>query len=220
MKNFEDLNPRTIMILIISLALILAFTDTLFGQSNIEYLQTNSKETSRFRPNLYYTFPFKIKEYAYIELYMDGKNYFGQNYLTRQISGIFSLQVESYFSSFFKDYTGFGPMVTVPTKESTILTFSLMPAFFCYKSGYMKNYVLMEFVFFTEFKIPSLGKWRINSFGHMNVASKGGPTWEYGEIYLEKPINEHFYIGAGADLFCNTKWYPDSDLGVKLGYTF
>ena len=208
------------MIIIILLSFLLAGVDPLFGQNNFEYLQTDSKETSRFRPNLYYELPWSIKGYAYIEIYMNGKNYFGQNYLTKEIKGIFGVQSETNFASFFIPYTGLGPMITIPTKESTLLTFSFMPLFIDFKGKYLSNYVLAEFVFFKEFKLSYLGTWRINSFGQINIASKGGPTWNYGEAYLEKTLGSHLYLGAGADLFCNTKWYPDANWGLKLGYSF
>jgi hypothetical protein len=189
------------------------------AQSNFEYLQTNSKETSRLRPNLYYTLPLEVKGYSFLELYLDGKNYFGQTFLTKDIKGIFGVEVHAYYSSFFEDYIGVGPIITLPTKKSTIFTLSFMPAFMNYHGKYLSHYLLSEFVFFKEFKIPSLGTWRINSFGIINLGAKGGPAWEYGEAYLEKPIWKLF-IGVGADLFCNTKWYPDPNWGVKLGYNF
>ena len=208
-----------------AIILLVAFTGLLSSanaQSNFEYVHTDSKGTSRLRPNLFYEIsPLGVKGYSYVEFYMDGENYFGQNYLTKEIKGIFGVQVETYFANFFTDYAGIGPIITFPTKDSTtVLTFSFMPLFIDLNGNYLTNYMLVEFVFFKEFKIPLLGTWRINSFGQLNLAAEGGPAWQYGEVYLEKPIGTHLYLGAGADLFCNTEWYPDPNWGLKIGYSF
>jgi hypothetical protein len=191
------------------------------AQSNFEYIQTDSKETSRFRPNLYYKLPLEVKGYSFLELYMGGQNYLGQTFLTKSIKGIFGVEVHAYYSTFFEDYIGVGPTIAIPTKDSTtVFTLSLMPAFVSFKGNYQSNYILGEFVFFKEFKFHSIGTWRINSFGIINFAAKGGPAWEYGECYIEKPIGQHFYLGAGANLLCNGKWYPDPGWGLKIGYSF
>jgi hypothetical protein len=191
------------------------------AQNNFEYVQTNSKECSRVRPNLYYELPITIKGYSFLELYTDGQNYLGQTFLAKNIKGIFGVEVHAYYSSFFEDYIGVGPMITFPTKDSTtILTLSFMPTFIGFKGKYQSNYMLGEIVFFREFNFPSLGTWRINSFGIINLAAKGGPLWEYGEFYLEKTLGSHLYLGAGTDLVCNSHWYPDLHWGLKLGYSF
>ncbi len=220
MKATNQLTRFIAMIFFIALFFLLAGLGKLFGQNNFEYLQTDSKETSRWRPNIYYTGPFGIKGYTYVEFYNTGDSFFGQTFLTKEIKGIFGVEVNTYYASFFSDYVGIGPKITVPTDKSTLLTFSLIPAFIEFNGKYKRNYVLGEFVFFKEFNIPSLGKWRINSFGVINLASKGGPTWDYGEVYLEKPVGIHLFLGTGADLFCNTKWYPNPNWGAKIGYSF
>jgi hypothetical protein len=192
-----------------------------YTQSNFEYVQADSKANSRVRPNLYYEFPGEVNSYSFLELYMDGKNYLGQTFLTRNIKGVFGVEVHAYYSSFFEDYIGLGPIITFPTKDSTtIFTLSFMPWFTSFKGHYQSNYMLGEIVFFKEFKFPFLGTWRINSFGIINIGAKGGPIWEYGELYIEKPIGSHIYLGAGTDLFCNSKWYPDPKFAIKIGYSF
>jgi hypothetical protein len=209
---------------IILLNLVVLFTSLFFSanaQSNFEYIHTDSKENSKARPNLYYELPLNIKGYSFLELYMDGQNYLGQTFFTKSIKGIFGVEVHAYYSSFFTDYIGIGPTISIPMKDSTaVFTLSLMPAFTDFKGKYQSNYMLGEFVFFKEFKFTSLGRWRINSFGIINLGAKGGPAWEYGEFYIEKPIGKHFFLGAGLNGFCNNKWYPDPNWGIKLGYSF
>jgi hypothetical protein len=220
-KIVENKIVKKIILFLFIVILTTGVSSFLYGQNNFEYVQTPSKETSRVRPNLYYDLPLNIKGYSFLELYMDGKNYLGRTFLTKNVKGVFGVEVHAYYSSFFEDYIGIGPIITIPTKDSTtIFTLSLMPAFTSFKGKYQGNYMLGEFVFFKEFKFHSIGTWRINSFGMINFAAKGGPAWEYGEFYLEKTLGSHFYLGAGADLFCNTKWYPDPDWGLKLGYSF
>ena len=209
---------KTILLFVVILTTGIYFV--LNAQSNLEYFQTDAQETSRIRPNLFYELPGKINGYSMVDFYTDGTSYFGETFLTRDVVGIVGLELHAYYSSLFTDYAGIGPIVNVPIGDSTtIFTLSFLPLFVDFDGKYVKEYMLAEIVFITEFNLPIIGNLRINSFGQINLAANGGPFWQYGEAYLEKPIWK-IHIGIGADLLANDKVYPDPNWGIKVGYNF
>ena len=207
--------------IILALTALTTMCLSLNGQNSFEFLKTDKSATTRVRPNLYYNLPLNVKGYSYVEIYADGKNYYGETYLTKDVIGPIGIQGQVDFANTFNDYGGLGIIATIPLKDTTtLLTFSFMPFFHEFQGQRLKEFMLLEFVFYKEFKVTIVGTFRINTFGQMNMIASGGPQWYYGEAYLEKPFGKHFFLGAGLDLFTNDKWYPDAVPAFKLGYTF
>jgi hypothetical protein len=196
-----------------------ATTMTAKAQSNIELMQTTDKATSRVRPNLFYGLPFGVKGYTFIEFYEDGKSYYAKTGLTKKIKGGLDARVEVLDFSAATDKIGIGLEYKIPTKEETFAKVKVMPVYFGFDGKYAKPKVVMGFYFEQKIYVPILKDAKVVAFGEINIAAKGGPTWSYGELHVQKSLDD-FILGIGTDLTCDGNITPHCGLSIKLGYMF
>ena len=102
---------------------------------------------------------------------------------------------------------------------TSVATVKAMPVYFGFDGKYVQSKAVLGFYFQQKVYVPILKDASVVAFGEINMAAKGGPTWSYGELHVQKSL-EDFVIGIGADLRCDGKLVPHPELSVKLGYVF
>jgi len=196
-----------------------ASTMTAKAQSSVEVMQTSEKSTARVRPNLFYSLPFCVKGYTFIEFYEDGKSYYAKTGLTKKVAKDLDARVEVLDFSCATDQVGLGLEYKIPTKEGTFAKVKAMPIYFGFDGKYIQSKAIMGFYVEQKIYVPILKDAKVVAFGEINMAAKSGPTWSYGELHVQKSLDD-FIVGLGCDLRCGGKITPHPELSIKLGYVF
>ncbi len=194
-----------------------------FTDANFEFHATGDLETSKTRLNLFYTLPGNTKVYSFIEFYpKDG--FFSKTMASTSINkhGT-NAYVETKNSNLFNDKIAVGMSQSFgigPVYGSV----KAMPAWFD-KTGYVANSTTVGGFAGVGFNIP-IGKTDfkvdITAFADINVAKKGGPQWDYGEIEAKVAIPTKigkFNLGAGYNFNSTGKFKPDAQFRVNIGYS-
>jgi len=196
-----------------------ATTMTGTAQSSIERMQTTEKSTSRIRPHLFYDLPFGVKGYTFIEFYDDGSSYYAKTGLTKKITDHLDARVDVIDISSATDQIGLGLEYKIPTGEKTLAKVKAMPVYFGFDGKYVKSKAVMGFYYHQKIHVPILKDASVVAFGEIDLAKKGGPTWSYGELHVQKSLKD-YVLGIGADLKSDGDITPHPELSIKLGYVF
>lgn len=190
-----------------------------FGQSSIEYLQTDEASTSRIRPNLYYDLPLGIEGFTFIEFYTDkSSEYYGETYLTKNVIGMFGVRADIFHTSLFEDVIGFGIYADIVSNDNLFFQLKYIPAYFEFRGiERWKRFGVLGYCLAWDFTANPLGRWQLNSFADFNIHAQ---ELSYGEIYLDKYVTDDFLIGLGADLRTIGEAAPEAKLGIDLKFMF
>lgn len=185
----------------------------------IERMQTLEKETSRTRPTFTYSLPGDIKGMTFIEFYDTGKDYYAKTGLTKKITGKLDARTDILDMSWAKDQAGFGLEYTLQASDKAVAKVKAMPVYFGFDGKYIESKAVLGFYYQQKVYVPILKDAMVVALGEIDVAAKGGPKWSYGELHVQKTLDD-FVIGIGADLRTKGKLLPQPELSVKLGYVF
>jgi hypothetical protein len=160
------------------------------SKSSIDAIFHQDQKASYLRLNTSYDAPGKIKGYTAMEMYLDGKGYFGKTTLTKSLSDSISAKAVITHANEPLTQVGIGATMKVPTPKKTSLSFTLLPLWTDKKGDYVDHKVIAGYAIGAD-----LGKgWSVSSFGETNVAAKGGPQWAYGEMSVAKKITDKLSV--------------------------
>lgn len=148
---------------------------------NIEYIQSEKKENSFGRLNMFYSLPEKANGFSFIEFYRNGGGYFGKTILNRPIKAGLGPKVEAVYSGEPLSRVGLGVGFSVPkVPNGGYANLGLVPVWI---SSDQKR-VQAQYAF--GLNLPK--GFHFNGFGEWNLSAENGPEWGYGETELTKDI--------------------------------
>lgn len=182
-------------------------------KASVDMVQSEKEPVSFIRPNLFYKF-LGLNNYSFFEFYRN-EDFFGKTILSKDLGKGMKATGELVYGSGFSDSYGAGASVNIPMPEGTSLSVKALPLWFN-KSGYIDDKVQVGF--FGKVNLP-LG-FNLSSFGEMNVVSKKGPQWGYGEISLSKNLLDNLTLSYNPLLKNQGKLQPRLEHAVRVNYTF
>ena len=188
--------------------------------ASVEIVQSKNNPTSFIRPNLFYKI-FGLDGYSFFEFYRN-ENFFGKTIISKDF-GVRAKGVkptaEIVYGSGFNDSYGLGVNYDVPmpkrAQKRASLNVKALPVWFNNK-GYLDDKVMVGY--FGSLDLPR--GFILSSFGEINVGSKGGPQWGYGEIRFGKKFSNHLSVAYNPLLKNRGKLSPKWEHAISARYTF
>lgn len=188
-------------------AMIAATTPAMAGKlpvsGSVEHFQSAEKDMSYQRGNFFYALPGNIKGYTFLEAYEDGSA-FAKTSLTRKLSeSVSALTLMRHINEGFSD-AGIGLKYSVPFKENTNGKYASLAftPFWANADGHrVRNRAILGFAVGMDIA-PKVS---IGTFAELNLNSKNGAEWGYGEAYAKYKVNDKVSVGYHPALRNNGK---------------
>lgn len=144
------------------------------------------------------TLPYSTKVSGFLDFYRDQNGYFGKTIVEKSLTDNLSLRSHVMHLNEPLSQIGIGASYVVPTPKSTFAKVNYLPLFVDSKGNQVDNKSIVGY--FVSADLP----WNMSAFscGEINVDSKGGPAWSYGETELVKKFGR---ISVGVNLQLNGK---------------
>ncbi len=182
---------------------------------SIEHIVSENKEKSSEELNLFYSLPGNIKGYTYIDFFKNG-TYYGKTSLTRKINNKLGMKSQIVNSNNLFSRAGLGGYINIPFQSKNLSgNLSILPLWVNEKGNLMEDYLTAGY--FISMKLPK--EFKINFYGEWNVLAKGGPSWNYGEIEVEKNIGP-ICISYRPALIGKGDATPKLEQRVSIGFKF
>ncbi len=166
---------------------------------NVEYIQSEKPDNSYARLQGFYTLPKDVKGFTFLEFYKNGNGYFGKTTLDKAVGEGFGARAVAYHANEPLKKAGLGVTKVVPhLPKNTFAKIGLIPIWAGNKGRAIGDKALAQY--FANVNLPA--GFNLSSFGDWDLITKDkGIQWEYGEINLDKKLNDVFTIGYNPVLF-------------------
>ncbi|HVY01789.1 MAG TPA: hypothetical protein VHA12_03435 [Candidatus Nanoarchaeia archaeon] len=156
---------------------------------NVEHIQSTEAGQSYERLNAFYSLPADVKGYTFLEAYHDGTA-FGKTTLTRKLSD--SISVVSQTRSINEGFTdtGIGLQLNIPVKNGYALV-RLVPAWLNSEGKSVRSRNILGFAVGKNLS----DKVSAAVFAELNLNSKSGAEWAYGEAQVFYSPSKDWNIG-------------------------
>ncbi|MBN2051906.1 hypothetical protein JW756_00205 [Candidatus Woesearchaeota archaeon] len=214
-KKIKEKGKQAIICAAIVGALSLPIKAKAQVSGSLEGIAGQTKQSTYLRGNFFYGLPGKIGSYTFIELYQDG-GYFGKTMLGREIVKGVSAKGEIVHCNEPLSQIRLGLEAKLPTPKGTTLQVKALPLSIDKRGSIIQDRFMAGY-----FADVQLGKGlSISSFGDLNLAAKGGPIWEYGEVSLKKYVWDGVSIAYNPALISQGKLAPRVQHRVTIGVDF
>lgn len=210
----------------IGLAALVAGAMTLptksYGQTptlKVNYIHPVTTEDTRVRPEMTYGLPDDVKGYTFIDFYTQHEDYFAKTFLSKEVVGGLEATLEVIQGNNFTDQVGIGTKYNLPLGENAYGNVKLLPVYVDMGGEFQKDKVVTGFLVGTTVYVPVVGDVDICAFGEINLAAKGGPQWQYGELSVTKDLG-NVEFGLSVDLNGKGKLLPQAAPGLKILHVF
>ncbi|KYK26581.1 hypothetical protein AYK26_07410 [Euryarchaeota archaeon SM23-78] len=183
--------------------------DTLSG--DVEYIITKDKADHYLRPNLFYTLPGDIQGFTFIELYKGG-GYYGRTTLDKMIKGDIGLTGQIIHASHPGSEFGLGLTAIIPHLPKSMFGKVAVRPLWIDKQGKLVDKLMTDY--FVDITLPK--GFKISTFGGWDLRAKGGPQWDYGEIFIGKEFGK-VKIGYCGALINDGDALPDLQHRIAVG---
>lgn len=160
-----------------------------------EYIHNAEKTENSYGRFLgFYNLPEGIGGFSFMELYKNGKGYFGKTYLDKSLVGRVGPRIEADHIGNPLSQIGVGVSTTIPgLPEGAFARVGVLP-FWIGREGekIVGNKTMLQYAF----SVPITKGLNLRGFGDWDLSAEGGPQWSYGE--LETTVNLGEMLGIDA----------------------
>jgi len=180
---------------------------------SLEAIASEAENCSYARASAFYQVS-GINGYSFVEMYSDGKGYFGKTSLSKNLyHGLGGrLEAQSINEPFSR--VGVGAQYSLPLPKGYGLAVKALPFWVDKEGRHVENRAIVGYS-----ASARLGRgFTASSFGEINVNAKDGVNWAAGEFELAKQLGEHVSVSYMPALKAQGKLEPKVEhrLSLKL----
>lgn len=143
--------------------------------------------------------PYTTKVSGFVDLYENNAGYFGKTIVEKGL--VDKLNFRTHLESINEPLTraGFGLSYALPTPKGTFAKVCYLPLYVDKEGEKIDNRQVVGFAFGADLPYD----FSLIAFGEMNIATKKGVQWNYGEIELARKFGEEKRFSIGLNLQLN-----------------
>lgn len=160
---------------------------------SVEYIQSMQKDGNSYaRLNGFYTLPKGISGFTFTELYKDGKGFYGETALDKEIKNGLGIKLRAFHANEPLTKAGIGVTQSIPhLPKNAFAQVGFIPVWVGNKGKTVGDNAVTQY--FASVDLPH--GFRVSSFAEWELLGKDGVQFGYGEINVDKKINSNLTIG-------------------------
>ena len=139
--------------------------------------------------------PYSTKVSGFVDMYKDGKGYFGKTSVDKSIANGLGAKVQALHCNSPLSQVGVGVTYVLPVK-SAFAKLTYLPAWADNTGEKVDNKQIVGLYVAKDLT----SKVNLSAFGEVNVAGTKGPQFTYGEIELARKFGDRVSVGANLQL--------------------
>lgn len=184
-------------------------------KGNLEYINSEKNENSVVRTNAFYTAPFGLKAFTFLDFKKKGKGYAGKTSLEKEVVNGINVRGRIAHINEPVSEVGVGMSANIPyMPKNTSLSLRFMPQWFSSTGKKIKDKVITGFS--GRIKLPK--GFNFSMFGQWNIAGEKA-KWTYGEARFGKKRGP-LEINYGPSLIGDGDAIPEVEHKISLKANF